>query len=249
MSEHQSHDFQEFYERGIVSDLFLAQYHYFIYRMIGENYPLIEQIKEVYEQNVFGHMQLGSHDRAILSLCKFYDSPHRRFNTSCLRKVFQKCRQLDSAHFPLNTVCDWNEEIIPYPSLLKIEELTGIKRPVMKFHDPTDFLDYLESTLSSPDIQQKLENLKIARDKFIAHNELQSDIQSIPSYWDDFLDLLYLGRHYSNLIGELFASYNHERIPVESRDQIHLDVLGSSAWLHQKLVKHIGHRNVKTLWD
>lgn len=236
------------YRNGIYIDLFWAQYHYFIFRTIGENHGQIEKIPELYERHIFGSIQQGSWLAAILSLAKFYDSPHKKYNVSCLKNFLESCKGAECQDFPLNTENEIYDDFNPYLAILKIESLTQIKRPSITFSKPFDFINYLESTLSSGFVTRRLKNIRIARDKFIAHNEIGSGIKSIDALWDDFADLVFIGRLYAHLLEEVFLSTHYEIWYPDSVNHVSLNILSNAKWLFEKMSKHIDPKRQVVWW-
>lgn len=243
-----SDDFGEYLQKGIASDIFKAQYHYFIFRTIGENHNAITNLCEEQDQKMFGYIQNAANYDSILSLSRVFDRPNRRYNVSCLMSAIKNAEITESLYFPLTLEEEFEDAHYPHTPLVQIAELTGIDLDKVLYRNSAELCYYLLMVLDDGSQRSRINQIKTVRDKFIAHNEIQSEILSIDQFWDEYGYLLTLSRLYLSLLGELFANTALDVTGNPLNDGVSFQTMSNANWLFVKLEKLLSKEQIKQWW-
>ena len=237
-------ELEESFIEGIVEDLFMAQYHYFIYRTLGENHKLINELSDETEQMSLKYMQISSSELAILHLAKVFD---RNMKSHSLFSLMEECLNIHSDHFPLQLNVDsLPEDLLPYPALRQIELFTGTSLLKSTFQNPKSLMGYFHKVLNKPNIINAIRNVRIARNKGIAHND--KDVKPIPTFWDDYIFVLTLSRLMLAVLSEIFIHMNMGWDINLKPNSVSLNILTESNWIIEKLDKLFGRENINFWW-
>ena len=125
MASEELSDSQIMLRKGLASDIFWCEIHYFIYRTVGENAVLVNELEDEYKKKQLGYLQSSAHDLVLIKLSHVFDRSSKKYKVRCLNTIIDECRKIDSVYFPL--------AIEYYPNLEKISKLTETKFQVDGF--------------------------------------------------------------------------------------------------------------------
>lgn len=163
---------EDLIKNGLIRDIFHAEMNLSIFKRIADN---IEFLKTTHpeDQKLFGYLQVSANNQIILALSRLFDKPSKKFPTRCILS-FLDLIKAEKDNFP------------------KIIELHNTVQCLYSYHPTSGAIDYLIEAVGDDDpsvfpyrfyqfysteyiqaeIQDHLIDLKIFRDKFIAHNEV-----------------------------------------------------------------------------
>ncbi|MBT0810146.1 hypothetical protein KIH41_02475 [Litoribacter ruber] len=233
-------DLKDAIEKGIASDLFLSQRHYFVYRSIGEHYNLLDSLEKSSDQELMGYLQSSAQDLCVLHLAKVYDNAHSKYKIRSIKGLLQEAFKLqltdvihlkyaDNIHC-LGKLSDYNldwDGTIPQIDLLR----------------------YLKAVLDSEVIESKVKNLKFARNKYIAHNEHNLSDPGLDSFWDDVRFLQDIASLYLRIIGRHFLGSEYFQFEARGNDHVHFGLFSSVWWVYEQLERVLGKEDLVYWWN
>lgn len=168
---------------GIASDTFIADLNYHIFRKIYNLYSEISELDKP-ERTLFNYLLANSKEKTVLHLAKIYDNKSK-YETRCLPEVI-KILQENKPSISENvfTKDNWTEFQRNYKTIFDYTEFNS---------DFTinNFIDYFNCVFKKVKKQQSFKDLKIWRDKILAHNEKYDSTDLNIDYEDiEFLLLL-----------------------------------------------------------
>lgn len=202
---------------GILKDVLLAERSYSLNREINTSHS---KIPKGVEADISWILYDLSYTEMVLSLCRIYDNPDKRFPTRCLKQVYKFIKDSD---YDLD---------IPY------KEEVLLQSPF--FDIPSSFINlfqessnkdfnrravaYFETEEINEPIITALETLKTIRDKLLAHNE-DVPVDTLVRY--DNIEVLL--KHAQNAIA--FFSLGYCGIHLKASDRFYLSS-SAGKWRH-----------------
>ncbi len=237
------------FQSGLANDLFMSQIHYFVFRTLGENHERINTLDDKEQKQHLIYLQFSSHDLSIQYLARVFDK-RMKYETSSLALILEKCREIKLKDFLLILEYEHlNNDLQPYPAINHLEEVSGIKIGVKEIGKPEILFDWIKSILETEKINNAIIQLKTVRDKFIAHNELNSGIEALDDFWSGYALLIKIGRLMTSLLSEIFTDTIYDHSVTIRPDEINMNVLLEVNWLIEYLEKILGRDSVTAWWE
>lgn len=234
-------DFKTFFQEGLAHDIFMSQVHYFIYRTIGENALLVNQMKDSGERKQLNYLQETSMHMTLVSLSRIFDTQNRnkKYKARCLATLIEECDRIPGS-FPLNL--DY------YPDLKKLSSLTNINVPA-GFDGKDQLIFFYSTVLNSDSVQNAVKNLKTVRDKFVVHNEHNPNIEQLSTFWDDCSFLQDIAKLCLSTVGKIFLGTSYAPLQKIDTNKFNFNIVYQSGWIVDLLEKVLGEDNVKIWWE
>lgn len=231
---------QEYLLNGVGVDLFWTEYHYFIYRTFSEN---ADEINKSKDNNLLLHtnyLQSSSRDLCILYLSRMFDRPFKKHDTNSFFKVLKKCREMNSAYFPIH--------LEYYAEIQEIALISNCQ--ITKDHLETKerFLDYLDEVLSCEKTASSVGNLKYVRDKTIAHNDNDLEFNHLSQFWEEVAYLLDLSSLLQFIIGNIFFDMSTNSLTAIRNEKINFEVVFQAHWVCDFIENLTGKESYKEWW-
>jgi hypothetical protein len=169
--------------QGLVKDLYKTERAIFINSEISKYAHLINKSKPDI-RHLLIIMQNLTFNEAILSLSRIYDKPDKKYPNRCVLRIFEF---LEDAIKDATFVNNKDKTL----EQLKYLRFTPITQKYLLDDDHGQFAQCLyfdfETEYIQKEFQDKLEKLRIIRDKMLAHNEDEKAIQKFQ--WEEFDEL------------------------------------------------------------
>lgn len=235
-------DLQQFFQDGLGHDIFMAQRHFFVYRTIGEHADLINKADKSNEKSTVNYIQGLVMEQVIISLSKAYDKKSRngKFKVRSLETILDQDFS-GYGKFPYS--------LQYFNSFAKLQELIGIKYPGGEIKTSEEFIGFLKSVLEVPVVKAKIDNLKLVRNKYIAHNEQLDSVPQIAEFWTEMVFLMDAAKLFIASIGEVYFKTNYFQYETTGFNNVHYTVLIELNWIISLVKKVIGESNFTKWWD
>lgn len=230
--------------KGLAEDLIWCEIHYFVYRTLGENYAQIKNVSNDGFQNHVAYLQGSAHDLMLLHLSRIYDRGSKRYKVRCLDVLLEECEKLESKHFPIP-----DDRLEYYNSLVNLSKLSGLNLKSSNHSTNEGFRMYLKEILKSDRVKSAVENLKVVRSKYIAHNEHNPDLSGFNTFWDDCFFLMGIAKLFLSNIGLLYFNTNYRLEDDVKPNSVDYSTLINVNWLVEYLVKYIPEKELVYWWS
>jgi hypothetical protein len=232
-----------FLQEGLATDVFLCETHYFVYRTLGENYQLINQVSDDNFLKHVSYLQGSARDMMLLYLARIHDKKSKKYKVRCLEELLDECGKVSSVNFPI-----LEEELEFRPSITNLIEITGLKPDSHCLVSQENFLLFLRSVLNSDRVKRSIKNLSFVRGKYIAHNEHNVIPGDMNSFWDDCFYLLSISKLFLSIVGNLFFNSNYRLEETIEPNTVDFGVSQDSYWLIEFLEKYIDKDKIMRWW-
>jgi hypothetical protein len=235
-------DLQKFFQDGLGHDLFMAQRHFFVYRTIGEHADLINHADKSIEKSALNYMQGLAMEQVIMCLSKAYDKKSRngKYKVRSLETILDQDFS-GYGKFPYS--------LEYFNSFIKLQELIGIKFPSEEIKTSEEFIGFLKSVMEIPVVKAKIENLKLVRNKYIAHNEHLDAVPLIPEFWNEMVFLMDVAKLIVAVLGEVYFNSNYFQYESIGFSNVHYSILMELHWIISLIKTVIGDEDFKKWWD
>lgn len=235
-------DLQQFFHDGLGHDIFMAQRHFFVYRTIGEHANLINAASNSVEKSTLNYIQGLAMEQVIMSLSKAYDKKSRngKFKVRSLETILDQDFS-GYGKFPYS--------LEYFNSFTKLQELIGIKYPGEEIKTSEEFIGFLKSVLEIPVVKTKIDNLKLVRNKYIAHNEQLDSVPQIPEFWNEMVFLMDVAKLFVASLGEVYFKTNYFQYETIGFNSVNYTVLIELHWIIGLVTKVIGENKFTKWWD
>lgn len=240
MKKHELSDSELFLQKGLATDIMWCEIHYFIFRSVGENSLVINEISNDHECQQLIYLQNTSQDLMLLSLSRIYDKNSTQYNVRCIEALIEECSISSSVHFPL--------EPEYYPSIKDISELSGISINAEQYMNQDDFIIFLKNILNSDKTKKSLKKIRTMRNKYIAHNEHFVMPTNFELFWEECSFLLDLSKLYLSIIGSIFFNSNYRMDEKVGKNKVDHTAFMQTTWLTDFLEKSIGKDKMIYWW-
>ena len=159
---------------GIATDAFVADLNYHIFRKIYNRNAEINQLDKP-ERTLFNYLLGNSKEKTVLHLAKIYDNKSK-YDTRCLPEVIKILQQNKP------TV---SENVFTKDNWIEFQKNYKVIFDYVEFKNEitiNNFIDYFNRVFKKVKKQQSYKNLKIWRDKILAHNENYDSTDLIIGY-------------------------------------------------------------------
>ncbi|UCS92312.1 hypothetical protein KZP23_16610 [Echinicola marina] len=102
--------------------------------------------------------------------------------------------------------------------------------------------------MNNKEIRRKIDDLKIIRDKYIAHNEHLSHTYDLNNFWDDVVLLQDIASLILRLIGRYCLSGEYFQFEKNIPYSIHYSIITECYWLVTLIEKVIGKNKIINWW-
>lgn len=181
--------------KGVLKDLLLAERSFTLNQEINISYHSIPKDVSVDIANILYNL---SYTEMVLSLCRIFDTPHKKYPTQCLMQIYDVFKEAD-----YNLDVPYKEEVLLQAHFFDLPdnfiELLH-NSSTKKFNKRA--VAYFECDEINEPLISALKNLKNIRDKLLAHNEDVS-INSLINY-DSIQTML---KHAQNAISFFSLAY------------------------------------------
>lgn len=160
-------DFWEFLKSSISEKTFKVGFNISIYRKIAKEYDSISLLKDEDAKKHFVYLQTSAFNNVILDLGKIYDR-EGKYPTRCMDAVLNcVAKNLKDVEGNITLVNDLEKFLIES----KYFKLTD---NIFKLSQKEFLKEFIEQSrlILGNDLKESIENLKLVRDKGVAHNEL-----------------------------------------------------------------------------
>lgn len=233
-------DLKDALEEGIIGDLFKSQRYYFIFRSIGEHYEFLKKAEKTSEASMLGFLQTSSHDLCILHLAKIFDNAGKKYKTRSLKGILKECLNYETSEI-IN---------LEYPDFLDVlQKKVNLPLPSTNAFTNQDLKNYLIQIIDLDIIQDKVKNLKMIRDKFIAHNEYLIENPSLNTFWNELRFLQDIVSLYITILGRYFLNYEYFQFYGTGINYINYTLPTELWWIYETLEKVVEKENLIYWWD
>lgn len=189
---------EEVIRQGITPDIFRMERAYALFHVIANHANTINQSQGESFGELFGALQEILVNEAISAAARLYDRPSKTFPTRCIRAVLDFLT-IQAKDFPI--IYD------PYNLKLNLISLdVPSELQILADVEPARFsvalAEHYRSILDGDHVKKILSQVKLIRDKRLAHNEhtsVESDL-----VWKELQELM---SHAKNLVGLLGWAY------------------------------------------
>ncbi|EKB47827.1 hypothetical protein B879_03559 [Cecembia lonarensis LW9] len=201
---------------------------------------MLKEKSEFSEVSSLSFLQASSQDLCILHLAKIFDNKNPKYKTRTLKGLIEEAVKHNRLENIYLRFAD---------NLIKLQKLTDFRMPSEEFVTPNELKSYLLDVLKLPNIRVRIENIKLVRDKYIAHNEYIIESLGLDSFWDDVRFLQDLGSLYLSIIGRYFLHSEYFQFNGTGRNYVHYSMLSQMWWLYEMLGKIFERENLVYWWD
>jgi hypothetical protein len=191
---------------GLVTDLYRTERAIILHKEIGKNAAIINNSKSQIKQVLILLQQFSFHE-AILSLSRIYDTPSKKYQNRCILRLIGLLKESGDNALPITETYQTLEQ-------MRYFRIPEIVEKYLLLNDHIQFTKYLswhfEFEFIQHDFQNSINELKIIRDKILAHNEVGAEINEIK--WTTFEDLINFVRMVIGIVGWAYLStaYMHQ---------------------------------------
>lgn len=148
---------------GIASDTFIADLNYHIFKKIYNHYSEINKLDKP-ERTLFSYLLANSKEKTVLHLAKIYDNKSK-YETRCLSEII-KILQENKLNISGNVFerDNWEEFQKNFKIIFDYAEFNSEITI-------NNFIDYFNRVFKKVKKQKSFKDLKLWRDKILAHNE------------------------------------------------------------------------------
>lgn len=181
---------KEFFD-GVAGQLHRAQYQYFIFRTIGENYEhLSKKIeKGSSESKRITYLQSASHDLCILLLNTLFEKKSKRDYNYCFDRLLIAFEN----NAPSNILAQ------KFSSIHLKELKTLADKENSEVATVSDISSLIRLALHRSDIKDSIEQLNFVRNKAVAHKQRLTSFD-LNEFWWSYESLIYLAGIIRNVI-------------------------------------------------
>ena len=168
---------------GIASDTFIADLNYHVFRKIHNRYSEISKLEKL-DRAFFNYLLSNAKEKTILHLAKIFDTKSK-YETRCLSEVIKILRE-NNQKITENvfTRDNWIDFKNKYKLIFDYAEFNSDV-------NINNFIDYFNRVFTKIKKSPSYKNLKLWRDKILAHNEKYDSTNLNIDYPDiEFLLLL-----------------------------------------------------------
>lgn len=208
------------------NEIKLAFSAYTLLMAISEN---AESLKRSRYMAIIGLMQKQALDSMVISICKLYEKPNKKFPNFSIPTAID---YLDKLYKSNGIIIDQIQDIFklinfiiskglhPTMNLLDYFEANQIPELLLEYFKNHCPIDSKDSPCNNHELKKHLEALKIIRDKRIAHDE-DKDISDLPKTdFDGVRQLIAFAQTFVNIIGYGFFGHSQDG-EIFADDYIH----------------------------
>jgi hypothetical protein len=148
---------------GVLKDVLLAERSYSLNQEINANYSTMPKGISVAISNILYDL---SYTEMVLAICRIYDTP-KRYQTACLKQIYKVIKAAD-----YNLDIPHKDEVLLQSPFFELPENII---ELLRKSDNKDFnkraVAYFEYNEINEPLAKALDNVKIIRNKLLAHNE------------------------------------------------------------------------------
>lgn len=149
---------------GVLKDVLLAERSYSLNKEINTNYSKIPKGVSVNISNILYDL---SYTEMILALCRIYDTASNKYPTRCLKQIYKVIKEAD---YDLD-IPNKDDVLLQSPFFELPENIIELLRKSSNKDFSKRAVDYFECEEINEPLARAFYNLKIIRDKLLAHNE------------------------------------------------------------------------------
>lgn len=194
---------------GVLKDVLLAERSYSLNKEINVNYSTIPKGISVDISDILYEL---SYTEMVLALCRIYDAPSNKYPTRCLNQIY---KVIQSADYNLE-IPHRKEVLLQAPFFELPKNIIDLLRESSNKDFNKRAVNYFKGEEINNPLAKALEDLKIIRDKLLAHNE-DISIDTLIQY--DDIELLL--KHAQNAIS--FFSLGYCGIHLKSSGRFYLN--------------------------
>jgi hypothetical protein len=181
--------------KGVLNDVLLAERSFSLNREINTSYPTMPKGVEADISWILFDL---SYTEMVLSLCRIFDTPDKKYPNRCLRQIYKVIKDSD---YDIH-IQDRNEVLLNCPFF----DIHDIIVQLLHESSKKDFnkraVDYFERKEIDDAIVTAIGKLKTVRDKFLAHNE-NVEVNTLVRY--EYVEILL--KHAQNAISFFYLAY------------------------------------------
>lgn len=188
-------ELKDILDNGLVPDMYKAERAIHVNKRIRANANYINESKAS-SRTLFVYIQTLSFNEAVLALSRIYDNPDKRYPTRCILKVIELLKD-KSKETPIVNQTYQTIKLLKHHSFpdILIEDIES--QNYESFANRLSLI--LESDYHDVKLQESLKELRIIRDKVLAHNEAISKLKQIE--WSSFDHLVEFAQKVIGLLG------------------------------------------------
>jgi hypothetical protein len=150
--------------KGVLKDVLLAERSYTLNKEINISHS---KITKGVDADISWILYDLSYTEMVLSLCRIYDTPNKRFPTRCLKQIYQVIKESD---YDLD-IPNRDDVLLQSPCLDIPDSIIKLLHESSKKEFNKRAVAYFETEEINEPIATARDTLKTVRDKLLAHNE------------------------------------------------------------------------------